>query len=139
MLTSTVLLLGSCAQSENAELAQPVTGEWIEVYPRGGRGISLVLNPDSTAAGNFTDTHIGGDSIPVSRWQLGAWAMPGGLCLGFGEQFSCQGYALRGDTLFLADPSRTALVRRERFDASRPYDPRAPRSLSPVPGAKAEP
>lgn len=111
---------------ETAERAvSPLVGEWIEIHPRREARLSLVLNADSSASGTFTepDALPGEPFGPVAGWRLGTTGAPGSLCIHYGPVSTCQGYSIQADTLFLANGSRTVLVRSSVVDDALEYVP----------------
>lgn len=134
----TLMTVVGCAAKESeetvdAQITSLVTGDWVEVYPRWDDGLILAIRADSTAAGTFFDADGAGGGRPASAWKIGSRAMPAGLCIRFGEEYSCQGFVVRGDSLFLADLRRTVLVRAAAVKRGERYIPRRS-ARAPVPG-----
>lgn len=111
-----LMVAAACAPEQKvAEPVSPLVGRWVRVYPTEGALDTLELRPDGSVSGSVA----GLDSMhyAATRWQIGSDLMPGGFCIGAGRQpnglnrMHCQGYLLRGDTLWLANQSRTAFLR----------------------------
>lgn len=124
--------------TEAASASSSLTGRWELAYPSTVERQWLLLSADSSAEGTFT---YNGEfeSLPPRAWKLGAAGMPEGLCFTFGDKTLCQGYALRGDTLWLADDRGSVFVRGGH--GRSPLEPGAasPRKVQPVaPGAASD-
>lgn len=76
------------------------TRERWPVYPTDGAPDSIVLLPDGAADGPASS--VGAEPLGrLSRWRVGVRLGPLDLCFSDSRALSCQGYALRGDTLAL--------------------------------------
>jgi hypothetical protein len=136
---ATIALGALTACSDEAESPPPtgpqLTGKWTEIYPRRDASLVLVLHADSSVSGTFTDPDAleGESPLTATQWRIDSRFTPGGLCIRFGEVFTCQGYSVRADTLFLANGSGTVLVRSGAVDSTIEYRPTS-RLEAPVPG-----
>lgn len=119
--------LACSSNAESGDRSHGIAGEWIEIYPRSEARMELTLHDDSSASGTYTDPEVPSGAIgdAVTEWRIGSRLTPDGLCLRFGEYFSCQGYRLQGDTLFLADGVGTVLVRSNAVNGTVRYVPRS--------------
>jgi hypothetical protein len=117
-----------------------VVGSWIQVFPGQGALEATTFLADGTIAGSVVglETPIG----PSTHWRIGHPLMPDGFCVGDSRHWSCQAYALIGDTLWIANRTRTAYLRggRGRAGPQRPWDgPLRYVAAPPPPGSKPPP
>jgi hypothetical protein len=138
LAAAALLPLLACAKEEAKPsteqiITSMVTGEWVEIYPRWEEGLTLTMRADSSAAGTLFDADSAGGGATVTGWMIGTPAMPAGLCLRFGEQYNCQAFDVRGDTLFLADLRRSVLVRPRALNRTLRFVPSSS-PPPPVPG-----
>ncbi len=116
-LLALAFALGACEPGPGTEtMAHPLVGKWVQVYPHRGALDTLVLQADGTARGSAK----GLDSTAafrITKWKIGDPLMPGGFCVGEGDQpnglrlWTCQGFSLTGDTLALANVQQTVFLR----------------------------
>lgn len=106
-----VTTLAACAPAAEKDDPNPppLVGTWLAVSPSALAGDTLVLLADGTAMG--ASRVIDAEAKAISRWQIGARVMPGGFCVRAEESLWCQGFRLSGDTLGLANQSRTVFLR----------------------------
>ena len=93
----------------------PIAGTWVRVYPREGAPDTLTLHAGGAVSGSGAGLDSTG--LQYTHWKVGDPLMPGGFCIGEGDQpngqrlWACQGFLLTGDTLALANMKRTVFIR----------------------------
>lgn len=117
----------------SAEHPSAFAGRWVRVYPHVSGLDTLILHRDGSVSGSLTQ--LNSTDYRLLRWKIGDRVMPGGFCIGEGDQpdgqrrYSCVGYRMIGDTLALADIRHTVLIRAlaDPRVVIRPWDrPRLP-------------
>lgn len=106
------ILLASAAGCAPAAVPREdsVEGRWLQVAPPSDERRWMELGSDGTARGHVT-MNFEFDSLPVTKWEIGAPAAPDALCITFGDKTLCSAYLLRADTLRVADGFGGTFVR----------------------------
>lgn len=118
-LVTLALLLTACTEEEPDEeesAAMPLVGSWLRIHPPGTTTDTLRLRADGAASGAAAGLDDG--YTRVTRWRIGSAVMPEGFCWAEADNWICQGYRVRNDTLSLANGNSTTYVR-VRSTASR--------------------
>ncbi len=98
-----------------AAASHPIAGTWVRVYPGEGAPDTLTLHAGGAVSGSGAGLDSTG--LQYTNWKVGDVIMPGGFCIGEGDQrngkrlWACQGFLLTGDTLALANQRRTVFIR----------------------------
>ena len=119
-VTILVTLLG-CTSDASEEDSPSLAGTWVQVYPASGALEELTLRSDGIVEGSVAglDTLI----RPLTHWKIGHGPSTDGFCVGNSQRWLCQGYVLAGDTLWLANRTRTTYLRAGRTAAPvRPWE-----------------